>query len=130
MVRRGVASVQENWRDVGLKPQSHVVTLAAIERGVTPQILVFRRELLSVHCADDHACVPVDGGFGQFVAAMRVIELAAPFYVVAAGSGGEQGVVMARSNAAVDSEVCYMPPTFFSLCVAWTSMLLYLLYTT
>jgi hypothetical protein len=36
---------------------------------------------------------------------MRVLELAAPYYVVTAGTSALQGVIMARSKSAVDSEV-------------------------
>jgi hypothetical protein len=45
MVRQGVVSVQENWRT--LPTQDHASTLAAISRGVVPQILLFRETLVS-----------------------------------------------------------------------------------
>eukprot|EP00035_Acanthoeca_spectabilis_P008516 m.155097 g.155097 ORF g.155097 m.155097 type:complete len:442 (+) comp14395_c2_seq1:13-1338(+) len=104
MVRRGVASVQENWRDLGV--QNHSSTLAAIRAGATPQILVFRQALLTVPC-DGGGCTPSDGGFRWFVQAMRKVTLGAPFYVIVAGASAadREGVVMARSATAVDSEL-------------------------
>jgi hypothetical protein len=102
MVRKGVVSVQENWRT--LPTQDHSTTLGAISRGVVPQILLFRQTLVgkAVRCATT-PCTLTDGGFEQFMAIVQTTELAAPFYVVAAGPAAGQGVTLARSNHAVDS---------------------------
>lgn len=97
-----VASTQENWRDTGVLDIA--ATFTAISNGAVPQILMFRQTLLGVRCSAN-PCTAADNGFAQFVRANRAVALAAPYYVVAAGPAAGDGVVMARSAAAVDSEL-------------------------
>lgn len=94
-VREGMVSVQENWRTDGLLDSGTV--LSQIQEGVVPQVLVFRNLLTSVDPFRDAAA-----NFSQIVDHLSSVPLAAPFYIIVAGSGGDgDGVVIARSNDGV-----------------------------
>ena len=87
-VKRGVASLQENWRfraTGATGPQAPGPMLAGIARGrITPQVLVFRRALLAPGAS-----------YASVVAAVRDAPLASPEYVVVGGPAGS-GAVVAR----------------------------------
>eukprot|EP00040_Diaphanoeca_grandis_P013583 m.68748 g.68748 ORF g.68748 m.68748 type:complete len:422 (+) comp23988_c0_seq1:257-1522(+) len=105
-VRKGVASFQENWRTLGVQPLND--TLAHIAQGAVPQVFVFRAILTnnfsSIRC--DEPAVNATP-FTAAIACARQVPLAAPFYIVASGFGGDhdEGVIITRSTGAVDSEV-------------------------
>lgn len=85
----GVASVEENWRFASVKAAS---VFAAAERGVLPQVLLFRKALLAGAEAKRN-------GKDGFEAALGVIAqtpLAAPMYAILAGPKPLQGAVVTR----------------------------------
>lgn len=87
-VRAGVASLQENWRSYPA-PTPLSKTLAFIASGTpVPQVWVFR-DLLTQE--------PPPPNFAAVSAHLEHVPLAAPYYAIAAGPGGE-GVVMARNE--------------------------------
>merc|ERR1712205_299592 len=77
-VRRGVASVQENWRHT--KPRKLQDTMNDIKNGVISQMLVFRRAFVGAHL--DHSN-GMPWYFDDFVANVSTTPLAAPFFIVA-----------------------------------------------
>lgn len=86
-VRRGVASVQENWRGswrAGSRPHDQV--LQAIDNGVVPQTWVFRDLLTS----------PPDD-FESVVKHLETVQLAAPFYIAVGGPNGK-GAIITRDD--------------------------------
>ena len=107
-VRKGFASVQENWRDDGVIPFTNVMN--DIKSAVIPQVLVFRSLMESVAHAElgiarlantDSSHRPINA-FSNFTAVVQYlsdIQLAAPFYVIIAGAGSDgDGVVIARGT--------------------------------
>jgi len=100
-VRRGLASVQENWRTTS--PVAHADVLRDIAAGVQPQIFVFRIALLQ---AAAEAATPgrnSDAGadYESLVTYLSHVRLAAPYYVVMAGTAPGQGAVIARNRTGV-----------------------------
>ena len=91
-VKKGVATVQENWRTTEPRPVAEVI--ADIEAGVMPQMLVFRSLLTAAHAKPT--------SFSEFVAASTVVRLAAPYYVIASGPDAGDGVVIARNLTGSD----------------------------
>lgn len=104
MVRKGVASVQENWRTTS--PRTAATVFKDIGHGAVPQILVFRQVLLGMKCSGRlNECTAADNGFARLIASLRSTSLAAPYYVVVAGAKENEGVVITRSHSRVDSEL-------------------------
>ena len=126
-VRQGAVSFQENWRTLKVQPVAD--TLEMIEGGAVPHVFVFR--LVFLHLAEAEAGagagagdgagagagdgaahvsvrVPAPSPFDAAVSMVRRFPLAAPYYVVAAGVSA--GVIIARSPAAVDSELWLPSP--------------------
>ena len=97
-VRKGLASVQENWRTAALRPAKQV--LADIGAGAAPHILVFRSALSQ----------QPPPSFDGLLAQLSSVRLAAPFYVVAAGTRPTEGAVLARNLTAVDHGVLRLAP--------------------
>ncbi|CAJ1362687.1 unnamed protein product [Effrenium voratum] len=89
-VKRGVGSVQENWRTTTVRKLEDV--MADIERGVVSQMLVFR------HAFEKEDVLT----FPDFVAHVTQVPLAAPFYIVAAGTKPGEGVAIARNLTGAD----------------------------
>ena len=91
-VRKGVASLQENWRSLKtLVPLDEM--LKRIKAGpsvATPQMYVFREVLLKD---------PPLPSFEGLVDHLASVPLAAPFYIIAGGPSGE-GAVLARNQTA------------------------------
>lgn len=83
-MRRGVASVQENWRSQTRKLED---VMTDIQSGVISQMLVFRRAFES----------PEIQSFDAFLHNVSNTRLAAPFYIVAAGPEPRQAVAIARN---------------------------------
>lgn len=97
-VRKGLASVQENWRHSQPRPLADV--LSDIEDGAISQMLLFRRFFTTAHAA---ALAGTSLTFDDFVQNVTNSRLAAPFYIVAGGARRGQGVVIARDlTGAVD----------------------------
>lgn len=101
-VKRGVASVQENWRS-GSRKLEDVMT--DIQSGVISQMLVFRR-------AFESAAIRT---FDDFLHNVSTTRLAAPFYIVAAGPKPGQGVAVARNLLGSDG-TDWLPKDDFYLC--------------
>lgn len=97
-VRRGLASVQGNWRHGTQRPLAD--TLADISSGITAQTLLWRRYFVAAHMKD-LAGQPTS--FEAFVRNLMHVHLAAPFYVVAAGPSQGEGVVLTRGLAGVEN---------------------------
>jgi hypothetical protein len=102
LVRRGVASLQENWRTA---PAPHDVIPAAdvkrdIAAGTLPQVWAFRHALSAdvVGAAAPPLAAPT---FDSVMQHMMGVPLAAPYYVIMAGPGPSQGAVFARNNSGV-----------------------------
>lgn len=91
-VRKGLASVQENWRHGERRPGADVIQ--DIEDGVVSQMLVFRHAFVSAHRA---AKAGSPATFGGFLWMLSHVRLAAPFFVVTAGPDRGQGVIIARN---------------------------------
>ena len=87
-VRRGLASVQENWRFGSVRAAD---VLADVDAGVVPQIWVFRR-------AFERLAAAPAATFDDFAAEMATVRLAAPYYVIAAGAQSGEGVVITRNT--------------------------------
>ena len=102
-VKRGVASVQENWRTTEVRQLKDV--MADIQSGVISQMLVFRRAFESSQIRS----------FEDFVANVSSTRLAAPFYIVAGGTEASQGVAIARNLNGSD-RTDWMPKDDFFLC--------------
>lgn len=94
-VMKGVASVQENWRAVE-NHRSFEDVCADVAAGALPQTLVFRRYFERAHAGTAEA------SFAAFAEHVENVHLAAPFYVIAAGPGRGDGVVIARSEDGSD----------------------------
>eukprot|EP00927_Polykrikos_kofoidii_P010913 TRINITY_DN14608_c0_g1_i1.p1 TRINITY_DN14608_c0_g1~~TRINITY_DN14608_c0_g1_i1.p1 ORF type:complete len:414 (+),score=53.94 TRINITY_DN14608_c0_g1_i1:131-1372(+) len=91
-VKKGVATVQENWRTTKMRSVDDVI--ADIEVGVISQMLVFRSLFTTAH--------KKSMTFAEFVGAVTSIRLAAPFYVVVSGPDTGDGVVIARNLTGSD----------------------------
>ena len=87
-VRRGLASVQENWRFGSVRAAD---VLADVDAGVVPQIWVFRR-------AFERLAAAPAATFDDFAAEMATVRLAAPYYAIAAGAQSGEGVVITRNT--------------------------------
>jgi len=100
-VKRGVASLQENWRfraTGAAGPQAPAPMLRAVAAGaVVPQALVFRRALLAPGAS-----------YASVVAAVRGAPLASPEYVVAGGPDGA-GAVVARDPGTAVANFTVLP---------------------
>ena len=92
-VRRGLASLQENWRTQPPRPLGDA--LDDIARGAVAQILVFRRALTRAARAPTTT-------FAALVEELERVPLAAPYYVVAAGARPFEGVAFARNCSGPD----------------------------
>ncbi|CAK9054341.1 unnamed protein product [Durusdinium trenchii] len=103
-VKRGVASVQENWRSTDPVRKLDAI-MADIQSGVISQMLVFRRAFET----------PSISSFEDFVDNVTHTRLAAPFYIVAAGSKPKQGVAIAR-NLTTSEKTDWFPSDDFYLC--------------
>lgn len=88
----GVASVQENWRYGQVSSES---VFAAAERGVTPQVLLFRDAFGTADGGKSGAA----SAFDAFVDAVAFTELAAPMYAIAGGPGADDGAIITRDPA-------------------------------
>ena len=88
-VKKGLASVQENWRtpDVGEPIPLKVSWPLIVYGGVIPQTWVFRKVFESE---------PKD--FDALVTTLATMKLGAPYYVAVAGTQPGQGVVFARTS--------------------------------
>jgi len=95
----GLASVQENWRTTSPVPTlGQVMTL--IEAGeATPQVFVFRAALLNATAAGRQR---TNNNFEALVAALSTVPLAAPFYVVVAGTRPGEGAILTRNETGID----------------------------
>lgn len=93
-VRKGLVSVQENWRTDGTL--QHEAVFRDISSGVESQIFLFRSTLLA--SADGATAL---GDYEGLVQYWSTVRLAAPFYVIMAGAGPGQGAVIARNTTGV-----------------------------
>lgn len=90
VVRKGVASLQENWR-TSKTPTPLATMLERIAAGpsrATPQMFIFRAVL----------AVPTPLPYDALVAHLTHVPLAAPFYVVIGGPRGA-GAILARNES-------------------------------
>lgn len=94
-VKKGVASVQENWRQVGMLRMADV--LADISAGAVPHIYAFRNVLAP---EDDQQ---VAKSFGEATQLFINQPLAAPYYVIAAGPDAGDGMIIAREPNATNN---------------------------
>jgi len=87
-VRKGVTSLQENWRFT--LPLDSTLMLSQIAKGITPQMYLFRNILSTVP--------PASNAFETVVAYLSYTHLAAPLYFVVGGFNSGQGVIITRNN--------------------------------
>ena len=121
-MKQGVASIQENWRTTYTIPVKDVI--ADISAGVLPQIWVFRQAFLAssggsvVDGGSAGTAISVDDRSATSAAApssatapltystllqqMMTVRLAAPYYVVIAGTASGEGAVIARNQTSVE----------------------------
>ena len=104
MVRKGVASLQENWRH-SVPPLSSVDVFEAIASGVMPQVWVFRHALTDDLTSTPRAAEP---SFQSVAQAMADIPLAAPYYVIMAGPKMGMGLVIARNTTGVAGPLLHL----------------------
>jgi len=98
-VRKSVASLQENWRSVALRP--HAEVFAEIKRGILPQVWVFRHALQT----------QPPPSWTQLLHTLSTTPLAAPFYIAAAGPGPGQGTIITRNLTGAIQVSTLSPPT-------------------
>lgn len=110
-VRQHFASVQENWRSTHTLSLDSVI--ADIEEGTISQMLIFRRAFVGAHLAMLSGSSP---NFQDFILNMTKTRLAAPFYVIAAGSHHGEGVVIARNLVGSDNTTTFGPEWFLCQC--------------
>jgi hypothetical protein len=87
MVRRGVATLQENWR-TGAVDVARSVVFRDIGEGVVPQSWAFRQALTTAAL----------DAFEPLLTHLAVMRLGAPYYVAVTGAHPSQAAVFARSN--------------------------------
>jgi hypothetical protein len=110
MVRKGVASLQENWR-FSDPPLAHDDVLRAIASGATPHVFYARQALLRPALAlpraasakaqanastRANAAVAAAATYDATLAYLASLNIAAPFYVVIAGPAAGQGAIVTR----------------------------------
>lgn len=107
VVKKGIASIQENWRTTYTIPATTVIN--DIVAGVVPQIWVFRQAMLgsgtfsgasSTSGSTTAAAAAVT--FASLQQQMMSVRLAAPYYIVMAGTQSGEGAIFARNQTHVE----------------------------
>jgi N-acylethanolamine-hydrolysing acid amidase len=99
MVLKGYVSVQENWRTSD-PPLSSIQVINDIQRGVIPQMFLFRKTMERIVSLHSHQTKP---SFNDIIEEWSSVLLSAPFYIVMAGVNVGEGAIIARNQTGVAS---------------------------
>jgi N-acylethanolamine-hydrolysing acid amidase len=122
VVRKGVASLQENWRHTE-NPIAAAEVFAQIQQGVMPQVFAFRHALsIDLPSNSSELIALATPSYSSVLQAMIDVPLASPYYVIVTGINAGEGAIIARNNTGA-AEALFLKDSADSWFIAQVSSL-------